>query len=166
MFYENASGERLRPQQVRLGSILRTTAKRTYEGAPGVVLGVLLITLDTISTGLLVFPPTQEDEAFGDLQVQGISLYIMSTIVSQLTLSLGGSGFEGAFGAMLTEVLPFLRAVASDIRQSVGDDSPRLIPTVVVAYAMTSILIGLCFLVMAALKLGWIVSANTSVVQS
>ena len=137
----------------------RHAPKRLYQGLPSVVLAVLLNTLDAASTGLLVFPSAQQGPAFADLQVQAMSIYIMSTITSQLTMSLGGSLFPGALGSMLIEVLPFLRGIATDIQGSLGQDSPRLLPTVVAAYAMTSFLIAFCFLVLGLLRLGWMVSA-------
>lgn len=81
----------------------------------------------------------------------------MSTVISQLTLSIGGSQFEGAMGSMLVEVLLLMRDIASKLQKAVGSDSLDLLPTVLVAYTMASILIGLCFLILGTLKLGWIV---------
>lgn len=73
-------------------------------------------------------------------------------------MTIGGSLFPGALGAMLIEVLPFMRGVASDIRNALGDDNPAVVPTVMVAYAMSSFLIGIVFLVLGALGLGRFVS--------
>ncbi|KAK7733904.1 hypothetical protein SLS53_008054 [Cytospora paraplurivora] len=81
----------------------------------------------------------------------------MSTIMSQVAMTMGGSLFPGALGAMLIEVLPFMRGVASDIRDALGDDSPSVVPTVMFAYALSSFLIGIVFLLTGALGLGrWI----------
>ncbi|KAF9467845.1 hypothetical protein BDZ94DRAFT_1210280 [Collybia nuda] len=52
---------------------------------------------------------------------------------------------------MFIEALPFLREIASTIRDVLGDNNPALIPTVMAAYAMTSILIGVTFLALGAL---------------
>jgi len=128
-----------------------------------------------VSTGLLVFP--KEDGAggaFQSMQIQGLSMYIMrcvvvlffssqsnlsnSTILSQLAMTLGGSKFPGALGAMLIEILPFLRGVASDIRSALGDDNPALVPTVFAAYALTSFLTGAVFVLLGMLRLGKLVS--------
>lgn len=59
---------------------------------------------------------------------------------------------------MLIEILPFLRGVATDIRNALGDDSPALIPTVMAAYALTSFLTGASFIILGLLKLGNLVS--------
>ena len=72
-------------------------------------------------------------------------------------MTFGGSLFPGALGAMLIEILPFLRGIGSDIRDVLGDDNPALIPTVMVTYAMTSFLVGLVFLILGALKAGQLV---------
>ena len=145
------------PQKFHWRSTFRNAPARIRKGAPAVVLGVLLNTL-AASSGLLVFPSAQKAPAFGSLQVQAMSIFIMSTIVSQLTLTLGGSLFPGALGSMLIEALPLLRKVASDIQDSTGKDSPQLIPTVLAAFVLTSLLVGFCFLVIGILKLGRIVS--------
>ncbi|KAJ7340708.1 hypothetical protein DFH08DRAFT_875060 [Mycena albidolilacea] len=86
-----------------------------------------------------------------------MSMYLMSTIASQLTMTFGGSRFSGALGSMLIEILPFLRAIATSIRLNLGDDHPGLLPTVMAAYAMTSFLTGACFIVLGALRCGRLV---------
>ncbi|KAL8690020.1 MAG: hypothetical protein Q9224_004506 [Gallowayella concinna] len=72
-------------------------------------------------------------------------------------MTLGGSQFSGGLGAMLIEILPFLRGIGSDIQHSLGDDNPALIPTVMVAYALTSFLIGILFIALGVCKAGrWV----------
>ena len=75
-------------------------------------------------------------------------------------MTLGGSCFPGALGAMLIEILPFLRGIASDIERTLGDDSQALVPTVMVAYALTSFLIGFVLIALGALKAGFLVSSD------
>ncbi|KAJ7743611.1 hypothetical protein B0H16DRAFT_1322642 [Mycena metata] len=72
-------------------------------------------------------------------------------------MTVGGSRFPGALGAMLMEILPFLRGVASDIGGALGDDHPGLIPTVMAAYVLTSFLTGFAFIVLGLLRLGTVV---------
>lgn len=73
-------------------------------------------------------------------------------------MTAGGSLFPGALGAMLIEVLPLMRAVASDIRNALGDDNPAVVPTVMVAYSLSSFIIGIIFLGLGALGVGRLVS--------
>ncbi|KAJ7318677.1 sulfate transporter family-domain-containing protein [Mycena albidolilacea] len=127
---------------------------RLYRALPAVILGTLLNILD-VSTGILVFP---ENGAFRSLQLQGISLFIMSGLTSQIVMTLGGSRFPGAMGTMLIEILPFLRGIANDIRIVLGDDHPGLVPTVMAAYALTSFLTGTVFFILGIVKLGNLVA--------
>lgn len=91
---------------------------------------------------------------------------VFSTLTSQVAMTLGGSRFPGALGAMLMEILPFLRGIASDIRSTLGDDHPGLIPTVMAAYALTSFLTGLAFIFLGLLRLGNLVGPFTVDVPS
>lgn len=55
---------------------------------------------------------------------------------------------------MLIEILPFLRAIASEIQSKLGYDHPGVLPTTAVAYALTSLLLGAMFLIVGALRCG------------
>ncbi|KAJ6465548.1 sulfate transporter family-domain-containing protein [Mycena vitilis] len=142
--------------KARSSRFFSTLPVRLYRALPAVILGSLFNILDTISIGILVFPAT--DGAFRALQLQGLSMFIMSTLASQVVMTLGGSGFPGALGAMLMEILPFLRGVANDIRGALGDDHPGLIPTVMAAYALTSFFTGFAFIILGILRLGNLVA--------
>ncbi|KAJ6450156.1 sulfate transporter family-domain-containing protein [Mycena sanguinolenta] len=135
---------------------LSSLPSRLYRALPAVILGSLLNILDAVSTGILLFPG--DDRVFRSLQLQGLSMYIMSTLTSQLVMTLGGSRFPGAMGTMLIEIFPFLRGIATDIRGALGDDHPGLIPTVMAAYALTSFLTGAAFVILGILKLGNLVA--------
>ena len=81
-------------------------------------------------------------------------------------MTLHGSLFPGALGAMLIEILPFLRGIGSDLQRALGDDSPKLLPTVMVAYALTSFLIGATFIILGVFKAGRVVRKAVSNLQS
>ncbi|KAF2844301.1 hypothetical protein T440DRAFT_27469 [Plenodomus tracheiphilus IPT5] len=59
-----------------------------------------------------------------------------------------------AMGSMLAEALPFLRSIAASIQKELGSGHPGVLPTTMVAYASTSLLLGAVFLVLAALRCG------------
>ena len=59
-----------------------------------------------------------------------------------------------AMGSMLAEALPFLRNIAASIQNELGPGHPGVLPTTMVAYASTSLLLGAVFLVLAALRCG------------
>ena len=77
-----------------------------------------------------------------------------STVVSQVTLTLGGSALPSAMGSMLAEAIPFLRSIATSIHKELGNGHPGTLPTTMVAYASTSLLLGAVFFVLAALRCG------------
>lgn len=146
--------------KTRIGRLLSNAPGRLYRGLPSILLGTLFNVLDAVSTGLLLFPNNNGKgvDQFKSLQIEGLSMYILSTVLSQVAMTLGGSQFPGAMGAMLIEILPFLRGVGSDIRDALGNDNPALIPTVFAAYALTSFLTGFLFVVLGLLKLGNLVA--------
>ncbi|KAF5319323.1 hypothetical protein D9619_008654 [Psilocybe cf. subviscida] len=141
---------------------LRTELRRTPEHAatavkaiPAVLLGSLLNILDGVSYGMILFPATG---VFAGLGAMGVSMFFVTAVISQLVYTLGGSGFAGANGSMMIEVVPFFHILATDIAAEIGDDQPlAIIATTLVAYALSSILTGLSFLLLGALKLGVVV---------
>lgn len=71
---------------------------------PSVFLGVLLNLLDALSYGIILFP--LGEEAFKNLGPDGVSMFYVSCIVSQLVYSTG-SIFKGGVGSEMIEVVPF-----------------------------------------------------------
>ncbi|KAI9304619.1 sulfate transporter family-domain-containing protein [Cunninghamella echinulata] len=114
---------------------------RPLECIPSVILGLLLNLLDAISYGMITFP--LNNPIFAAFGPDGISMFFVSGIIAQLTYSCGGSAFDGVNGS------------AESIVQSVGADQPeRVISSTVVAFALSSILTGIAFFLLGALKLG------------
>lgn len=52
---------------------------------------------------MILFP--LGDSIFEDLGPDGIAMFYVSCIVSQLTYSLGGSGFKGAIGSEMVSTM-------------------------------------------------------------
>jgi sulfate permease, SulP family len=69
----------------------------TVQRIPAVMLGLLLNILDALSYGMILFPLGQP--IFEKLGPDGISMFYVSCIVSQLVYSLGGSVFKGGVGS-------------------------------------------------------------------
>lgn len=87
---------------------------------PSVLLGCLLNILDGVSCeshlfetpfakrndiyldGMIIFPATG---VFTDLGPMGVSMFFVSAVIAQLVYTLGGSGFAGANGSMMIEVV-------------------------------------------------------------
>lgn len=122
---------------------------------PAVIVGLLLNILDALSYGMILFP--LGSPIFANLGSAGISIFYVSTIISQLTFSCG-SIFRGGVGSELIEVVPFFHNMAATITDIVGEDKPdAVIATTITSYALSSILTGTVFYMMGRFKFGYIV---------
>lgn len=120
---------------------------------PAVLLGLLLNILDALSYGMILFP--LGEPLFAHLGTDGISMFYVSTIISQVVFSCGGSIFKGGIGSEMIEVVPFFHQMAFTIMNSVGKDNPKsVIATTILAFSVSSILTGLVFFLMGACGLG------------
>ncbi|XDG06485.1 hypothetical protein ABKA04_006100 [Annulohypoxylon sp. FPYF3050] len=122
---------------------------------PAVVVGLLLNILDALSYGMILFP--LGNPIFSSLGPAGISIFYVSTIVSQLTFSTG-SLFRGGIGSELIEVVPFFHNMATTITATVGEDKPdAVIATTITSFAISSMLTGVVFYLMGRFRLGYVV---------
>lgn len=69
---------------------------------PCVFLGVLLNVLDGLSYGLILFPLSEP--VFANTGPDGIAMFYVSCIVSQVVFSCGGSIFKGAVGSEMVRL--------------------------------------------------------------
>ncbi|KAI1434583.1 sulfate transporter family-domain-containing protein [Xylaria sp. CBS 124048] len=122
---------------------------------PAVVVGLLLNILDALSYGLILFPLS--NPIFANLGPAGISIFYVSTIISQLTFS-AGSIFKGGVGSQLIEVIPFFHSMAATITDVVGKDKPEaVIATTITSFAISSLLTGIIFYLMGQFRLGYVI---------
>jgi hypothetical protein len=79
----------------------------------------------------------------------GISIFLVSTIISQVVYSFGfywfGSSFRGGVGSMMIEVIPFLHSICRTVANDHGNAPEVIIPTVLVCYALSSVITGVAF---------------------
>ncbi|KAJ1652535.1 hypothetical protein IWQ61_007151 [Dispira simplex] len=123
---------------------------------PAVLLGTIFTLLDAISYGLIIFPVSMP--AFESFGPTGLSMFLLSTVVCQLTFSAGASTFAGANGGMMIEAIPFLHTICEIIVATVGQGNDHSIfATTMVAYALSSIITGLSFLALGYFNLGALV---------
>ncbi|KAH9165177.1 sulfate transporter family-domain-containing protein [Lactarius sanguifluus] len=133
-------------------SRVKSIAAQAARPIPAVILGLLLNVLDGISYGMIIFPATG---VFVDLGAMGVSMFFVSTIVSQLVYSAGASGFAGANGSMMIEVVPFFHIMATRIAQELGDNKKdEIVATTLVAFAFSSVLTGFTFFLLGFFRLG------------
>ncbi|KAJ4296447.1 hypothetical protein N0V90_006492 [Kalmusia sp. IMI 367209] len=122
-----------------------------------VFLGLLLNILDALSYGYILFP--LGSPVFSQTGPDGISIFFVSCIVSQLCYSLGLSIFRGGVGSEMIEVVPFFHRMAYSIMERMkGASAESIIATTIVAYCLSSIITGMIFLGLGTFKLGNLVS--------
>lgn len=122
---------------------------------PAVAVGLLLNILDALSYGMILFPLGKP--IFSHLGSAGISVFYVSTIVSQITFS-SGSIFKGAVGSELIEVVPFFHNMAAKITEVVGEENPdAVIATTIVSFSISAMMTGLVFYLMGRFKVGYMV---------
>ncbi|KAK9354512.1 sulfate transporter family-domain-containing protein [Lipomyces doorenjongii] len=120
---------------------------------PSVILGVLLNVLDGLSYGMILFP--LGEPIFSALGPEGLSMFYVSCIVSQLVYSFGGSAFKGGVGSEMIEVVPFFHSMAYTLLAKIGEDNPDSVrATTILAYAISSIVTGAVFFGLGFARIG------------
>jgi SulP family sulfate permease len=144
------------PKNYTKDALLSTTVS-SLAMMSAVFLGLLLNLLDALSYGYILFPLGAE--IFSQTGPDGISIFFVSCIVSQLCYSLGLSAFRGGVGSEMIEVVPFFHKMAYSIMEQMEGQPPEaIIATTIVSYCLSSILTGVIFLLLGAFKLGNLVS--------
>lgn len=124
-----------------------------FSSIPAVLIGTMLNVLDAVSFGVIIFPTTIP--IFSDFGPDGIAIFLVSTVIAQLVFSAGGSRFGGGNGGFMIEVIPFFHIICRTIIDDVGvNGQDMVIPTTMVAYALSTIVTGLVFLCLGWFKLG------------
>lgn len=132
-------------------------ATASLQMSSAVFLGLLLNILDALSYGYILFP--LGSPIFSQTGPDGISIFFVSCIVSQLCYSLGLSIFRGGVGSEMIEVVPFFHRMAYSIMERMeGASADSVIATTIVAYCLSSIITGMIFLALGTFKLGNLVS--------
>ncbi|MCJ1475596.1 hypothetical protein MMC13_004259 [Lambiella insularis] len=133
--------------------VWHSTVVKPIGYVPAIILGLLLNVLDALSYGLILFPLGVP--LFSSLGPDGISIFYVSCIVSQLVYSLGGSVFKGGVGSEMIEVVPFFHKMAFTILAQVGEENANsVLATTILSYSLSSILTGVIFYLMGRCKLG------------
>lgn len=122
---------------------------------PAAILGLLLNILDGLSYGMIIFPITEP--VFSHLGPTGLTMFYISTIISQVTYSSGFSGFTSGIGSEMIEVTPFFHTMALAIKDSLPGKDDEIITTTLFCYVVSSLVTGAAFYALGKLRLGKIV---------
>ncbi|KAJ3067722.1 hypothetical protein HDU98_009069 [Podochytrium sp. JEL0797] len=120
---------------------------------PAASLGLLLMVLDSVSYGIIVFPAKSHFIPSNAPQV-GVQMFLISSLISQTVFTIM-SGFPGAQASMQIEVMPFLYLIVASIEsQMASGDQASVVATIMVAFSMSTIMTGIVFFLLAHFKLG------------
>lgn len=108
------------PKGWDLKQVASTVIIAPVKTLPAVFLGLLLNLLDALSYGIILFP--LGEEVFSDLGADGVSMFYVSCIVSQLVYS-SGSIFKGGVGS---EMVRSMSSRAPLLRTNKADSCNRL----------------------------------------
>ena len=133
-----------------------TTAKlikKLVSSTPSVVLASMLNLMLCVPFGSAFFPISWEP--FPTSRAIGLKMWFFSTAISQLTFTFT-SEFDCAMGMMMVENIPFMHAIAEIITSHQGTTMSAL-STTIIAFGISTIVVGFTFFALGYFNLGSIV---------
>ncbi|EQC39095.1 hypothetical protein SDRG_03303 [Saprolegnia diclina VS20] len=132
----------------------KVTAMSVVKSLPSVLIAVLLNLMICIPFGLSFFP-LEWDEMPAPRAI-GIQMFLLTTVLCQFIFA-ARSSFDCSVGMMMVENVPFMHTLSMSILNQVGMDSPKALPTILVTYALSTIIVGILFYALGHFRLGSIV---------
>ena len=117
-----------------------------------VCFAVFINLLDAVTFGTCFFPPV-----LGSRSGLAIEVFLISTVAVQVAF-LAMSSFQCGLGTSMAENIPFVHTIASGIYRMMRNkfSTDAMMPTVLVARCVSTLLNGLLFYLVGALKLGYV----------
>ncbi|RHY28580.1 hypothetical protein DYB32_005866 [Aphanomyces invadans] len=124
------------------------------QSLPSVLIAVILNLMISIPFGLSFFP--LEWTELPAPRAIGIQMFLLTTFICQFVFA-GMSSFDCSVGMMMVENVPFMHTLSLSIVAEVGASSPTALPTILVAYALSSVVVGCMFYALGYFKLGSVI---------
>ncbi len=120
-------------------------------GTPGLLIAVTLNLFLSMSFGQAFFPSTW---VFPDgvPRALGVQMFLFSTVICQLVMTTL-SEFPSAMGMMMVENIPFMHIIAKTVVDELGMGL-QAFPTVLVTFALSSVVVGVFFFMLGHFKVG------------
>lgn len=120
-----------------------------------VIINVLVL-IEAVPFGLAFFPSSWED--FPAPRSLGIQMFLLSSAICQAVFA-AYSKFDVATGLMMCENIPFMNQISTDIHGMLSAQGrvEQALPTILVAYAASTVLVGVAFYSLGVLKLGSVI---------
>lgn len=132
----------------------RHYAAEAAHATPCIVIAIALNLMICVPFGLSFFPTEWEDLPMP--RAVGIQMFLLTTAICQFVF-VAKSSFDGAIGMMMVENVPFMHTLSLSIIQELGPKDPRVLPTIMVTYALSSVVVGVIFFVLGHFKMGNVV---------
>ncbi|TYZ61927.1 hypothetical protein PybrP1_001369 [[Pythium] brassicae (nom. inval.)] len=136
------------------GVTWRTRAHAVLQAAPSVLIATLLNLMICVPFGLSFFPVEWQEMPVP--RALGIQMFLLTTALCQFVF-VAKSSFDGAIGMMMVENVPFMHTLSLGIIRELGAGSAQVLPTILVTYALSSVVVGLLFFALGRWKLGSII---------
>ncbi|ETV65831.1 hypothetical protein, variant [Aphanomyces astaci] len=124
------------------------------QSLPSVLIAVVLNLMISIPFGLSFFP--LEWTELPAPRAIGIQMFLLTTFICQFVFALRSS-FDCSVGMMMVENVPFMHTLSMSIISEVGATSPKALPTILVTYALSSVVVGVMFYALGYFKLGSVI---------
>ena len=139
------------PEQHKSVEKLQSAISSGLMGAPGLIIALVLNLFLSMSFGQAFFPtnwvfPPEVPRAIG------VQMFLFSTFICQLVMT-AFSEFPTAMGMMMVENIPFMHIIAQIAVKAQGPGLATF-STVFVTFALSTVVVGIAFLILGAFKIG------------
>lgn len=132
----------------------KTMAADAVQAAPCIAIAVLLNLMICVPFGLSFFPVEWKDMPVP--RAIGIQMFLLTTAIVQFVL-VAKSSFDCPVGMMMVENVPFMHTLSMSIIKELGSANEQVLPTIMVTYALSSVVVGLLFFMLGYFKIGNII---------
>lgn len=135
-------------------SLWKHRAHEVAQAVPCILIATLLNLMICVPFGLSFFPVEWHEMPVP--RALGIQMFLLTTAICQFVF-VAKSSFDGAIGMMMVENVPFMHTLSLSIIHELGASSAEVLPTILVTYALSSVVVGVLFFVLGYYKLGNII---------
>ncbi|KAJ0411099.1 hypothetical protein ATCC90586_008074 [Pythium insidiosum] len=129
-------------------------ARDAAQAVPCIVIAIALNLMICVPFGLSFFPAEWQDIPMP--RAVGIQMFLLTTAICQFVF-VAKSSFDGPIGMMMVENVPFMHTLSMSIIQELGPKDERVLPTIMVTYALSTIVVGVIFFALGYFKVGNVV---------
>ncbi|TMW64337.1 hypothetical protein Poli38472_012959 [Pythium oligandrum] len=129
-------------------------AMDAVHATPCVIIAIALNLMICVPFGLSFFPAEWQDLPMP--RAVGIQMFLLTTAICQFVF-VAKSSFDGPIGMMMVENVPFMHTLSMSIINELGPKDPRVLPTIMVTYALSSVVVGVIFFLLGYFKVGNVV---------